>query len=149
MVDIIRIPNISRYTQEIINDELILTPKKICIEEEDLNKLCLKSSKINNCTVIYNVDIISNKNRYRSILNDIWKSMPAQKILQNTTFNCKLTDEKGLNGYNWNKDLNMSIQGKDANSTMFEVIKMVKLNKYGLDISITLKEGETIYFKIE
>ena len=33
--------------------------------------------------------------------------------------------------------------------TMVEVIKMVKLNKYELDISITLKEGEIIYFKIE
>ena len=149
MVDIIRIPNISKYTQEIINDELILTPKKIYIEEEDLNKLCLKSSKINNCTVIYNVDIISNKKRYRSILNDIWKSMPTQKILQNTTFNCKLTDEKGLNGYNWNKDLNMSIQSKNSNSTMIEITKMVKLNRYSMDISITLKEGKTIYFKID
>lgn len=149
MVDIIRIPNISRYTQEIINDELILTPKKICIEEEDLNKLCLTSSNINECKVKNYENIISNKNRYRSILNDIWKSMPTQKLLQNTTFNCKLSDEKGLNGYNWNKDLNMSIQGKDANKTMVEVIKMVKLNKYELDISITLKEGEIIYFKIE
>ena len=43
----------------------------------------------------------------------------------------------------------MSIQSKDANLTMIELIKMVKLNKYDLDISITLKEGEIIYFKIE
>ena len=71
-----------------------------------------------------------------------------QKILQNTTFNCKLTNEKGLNGYDWNKDLNMSIQGKNANLTMIEIINMIKLNKYNMDISITLIEGKEIYFKI-
>ena len=69
------------------------------------------------------------------------------KILQNTTFNCKLTNEKGLNGYDWNKDLNMSIQGKNANLTMIEIINMIKLNKYNMDISITLIEGKEIYFK--
>jgi len=29
MSEIIRIPNIEKYTQEIINGELILTPKKV------------------------------------------------------------------------------------------------------------------------
>lgn len=148
MSDIIRIPNISKYTQEIINDELILTIRKIYIEEEDFNKLCLKSSKINECNIKNNNNIISIQKKYRSILNDIWKTIPTQKILQNTTFNCKLSDEKGLNGYNWNKDLNMSIQSKNANSTMIEIIKMVKLNKYSLDMCIELKDSKEIYFKI-
>ena len=148
MSDIIRIPNISKYTQEIINDELILTLRKTYIEEDEFNKLCLNSSVINKCSINNNDDIISTKNRYRSILNDIWKTMPTQKILQNTTFNCKLTNEKGLNGYTWNKDLNMSIQGKNANSSMIEIIKMVKLNKYSLDMSIKLKDSKDIYFKI-
>ena len=148
MSDIIRIPNISKYTQEIINDELILTLRKTYIEEKEFNKLCLKSSKINECNIKNNDNIISTQKKYRSILNDIWKSMPTQKILQNTTFNCKLTNEKGLNGYDWNKDLNMSIQGKNANLTMIEIINMIKLNKYNMDISITLIEGKEIYFKI-
>ena len=148
MSDIIRIPNISKYSQEIINDILILTPKKIYVNESDLKQYCLTSSKINTCIVKNNNIIISNQRRYRSILNDIWKTMPAQKILQNTTFNIKLTDEKSLNGYDWNKDLKMSIQGRNANLTMIEIIKMVKLNRYSLDMSIQLKEGKEIYFKI-
>ena len=149
MSDIIRIPNISKYKQEIIDDELILTLRKIYIDEEEFNKLSLTSSKINECTVKNNENIISYQKRfYRTILNDIWKTMPAQKLLQHTTFNIKLTDEKSLNGYDWNKDLKMSIQGKDANLTMIEIIKMVKLNRYSLDMSIQLKEGKEIYFKI-
>jgi len=70
------------------------------------------------------------------------------KILQNTTFNMKLTNEKGLKGYDWNNDLNISIQGKDANLTMLEIIKMIKLNKYHFDISITLNDGNIVHFKI-
>uniref|UniRef100_A0A6C0C516 Uncharacterized protein n=1 Tax=viral metagenome TaxID=1070528 RepID=A0A6C0C516_9ZZZZ len=79
MSDIIRIPNISKYTQEIINDELILTLKKIYLKEDTFNNICLKSSKVNECIVKCGDEIISNKNRYRSILNDIWISMPTQK----------------------------------------------------------------------
>ena len=149
MSDIIRIPNISKYKQEIIDDELILTLRKKYIDEEEFNKLSLTSSKINECTVKNNENIISYQKRfYRTILNDIWKTMPAQKLLQHTTFNIKLTDEKSLNGYDWNKDLKMSIQGRNANLTMIEIIKMVKLNRYSLDMSIQLKEGKEIYFKI-
>ena len=148
MSDIIRIPNISKYSQEIINDILILTPKKIYVNESDLKQYCLTSSKINTCIVKNNDIIISNQRRYRSILNDIWKTMPAQKILQNTTFNIKLTDEKGYKGYDWNDDLKMSIQGREANLVLKEIINMIKLNNYSLEILITLKEGEVIYFNI-
>jgi len=148
MVDIVRIPNISKYTQEIINDELILIPKKTYVDESDLKNICLTSSKINECVVKNNENIISTQKRYRSILNDIWKTMPAQKILQNTTFNIKLTDEKGFKGYDWNDDLKMSIQGRETNLVIIELINMIKLNNYSLEISITLKEGEVIYFNI-
>ena len=37
MTELIRIPNIENYTQEIINGELILTPKKQYITENELN----------------------------------------------------------------------------------------------------------------
>ena len=85
MVDIIRIHNISRYTQEIINDELILTPKKICIEEEDLNKLCLKSSKINERKVKNNENITS---IIRFILNNTSGTWNGNlEILIKTTYN--------------------------------------------------------------
>tara|TARA_B110000208_G_scaffold82666_1_gene105185 strand:- start:26 stop:457 length:432 start_codon:yes stop_codon:yes gene_type:complete len=85
MVDIIRIHNISRYTQEIINDELILTPKKICIEEEDLNKLCLKSSKINERKIKNNENITS---IIRFILNNTSGTWNGNlEILIKTTYN--------------------------------------------------------------
>ena len=74
--------------------------------------------------------------------------MPTQLILQNTTFNMKLTDEKGLNGYNWDDTIKLSIQSKDSNGTMKEIIKMIKINSYNFVIHIKLEDGAEIKFKI-
>lgn len=61
----------------------------------------------------------------------------------------KLTNENGEKGYNWNSDINISFQGKDSNGTIKEIINMVKLNNYSLNISIKLETNEIINFKIE
>ena len=158
MTGIIRIPDISRYKQEIINNELVLTP--IIIEEEEeeeeevityitedeLYNTSLNHSKILKCIIQNKDDIISNKTRYRSICIDLWKTMLPTKILQNTTMNMKLTNENGKKGYVWNSELHISIQGKDANDTIIEIINMVKLNKYSIHISIKLKSDIIINF---
>jgi hypothetical protein len=71
--------------------------------------------------------------------------MPIQKILQNTSFNIKLTND-GINGYRWVNDLNISFQGKDACGTIKEIIKMIHLNKYSIDICIGLQTSQILYF---
>ena len=149
MDGVIRIPNIQSYTQEIINGELIITPKIQYITETELAHTSLTSSKLIECVIQNNDDIISNKTKYRSLLIDIWKTMPTQKIIKNTNFNCRLGNEKGEKGYNYNDDLKMSIQGKDSNHTMKEIISMVRLNNYKIYMSIKLDSGQIIYFKVE
>ena len=54
--------------------------------------------------------------------------MPTQKILLETTFNFKLSNENGYNGYLWCEDINMSFQNKDAKNTIIEILKMIKVN---------------------
>ncbi len=146
----IRIENIENYTQEIINGTLILTPKvskEIYITEEELILSNLSHSIIFNCSIMNNKnEIISNKTKFFSILIDIWKSIPTQKILQTTTFNMKLTNENGLKGYNWNSELNLSIQRKDSNNTFKEIINMIKTNNYSLEIKIKLENERIINF---
>lgn len=148
MAEIIRIQNIESYTQEIVNGTLILTPKQNYITEDELSRTLLTKSTITDCIVRNGEEIISEKRKYRSVLDDIWKSMPTQKILQTTTFNMKLTDEKGVHGYNWCPTLHMSIQGKDSNNSMKEIIHMIKVNKYSMKISIQLETGKIVLFKI-
>ena len=100
MNNIIRIPNINNYRQSIINNDLILTPIYNYISIDELLDLNLTNSRINYC-IITDIDeeIISNSNKYFRILIDIYKSLSASFILQNTTFNIKLTNEDGNKGY--------------------------------------------------
>ena len=84
----------------------------------------------------------------RGIMINIWKSMYLQDILDNTTFNIKDTVEKGAKGYHYQKDLNFSFQSKGANDTWKEIIKMVGLNQYQMDISLQLPDGKKIHYKL-
>lgn len=150
MSDIIRIPNIENYTQEIINGELILTPKYSYITEDELNRTILTRSTVLYCLIKNGEDIISSdKLRLRTILNDIFEYMPTQKILQTTTFNMKLTNENGAKGYNWCSKLNLSIQGKDNNGTMKEILNMIKVNNYSIQMTIELDTKKIIKLNIE
>ena len=47
-----------------------------------------------------------------------------------------------------NPCLKVSIQSKCANDTLMEIIRMVKFNKYTIQISIKLKTDKIIHFKI-
>jgi hypothetical protein len=147
MTELIRIPNIKNYTQEIINGELILTPKKQYITENELNMTQITHSTIEKCIIKKEEEIISTNTSYRSVLVDIFKSMPTQKILQTTTFNFKLTKENGEKGYNWCDDISMSFQNKDSKGTLKEILNMVNVNKFTIELSIKLETGRIVHFK--
>ena len=145
----IRIPNIENYIQEIINGELILTPKKQYITENELIMTQIKYSTIEECLIKQKEEIISTKKSYRGVLIDILKSMPAQQILQTSKFNFKLTNENGEKGYNWCNDINMSFQDKEALETLKEILHMIKVNNLTINLCIKLETGRIVYFKIE
>jgi len=149
MSDIIKISNISDYKQEIINNELILTPIYSYITENELYSKDLNNSIIENCLILDNDEIISDSIKYFRILIDIYKSMAASTILQNTKFNIKLTNENGFKGYTWCPEINMSVQRQDAIGTIKEIIKMIKINKYKINICIKLITNEKIKFKLD
>ena len=149
MTELIRIPNIENYTQEIINGELILTPKKQYMTENELNMTQITHSTIEECIIKKEEENISTNTSYRSVLVDIWKFMPTQKIIQTTTFNFKLTKENGEKGYKWCDDIHMSFQNKDATGTLKEILNMVKVNKLTIKLSIKLETGRIVHFKIE
>jgi hypothetical protein len=145
------IPNITNYTYKIRNNILYLSPipSKIYISESELAQLSLTSSNIIFCDIKdRSLNVITNKVKYNKILIDIWKQMLINNILQNTTFNFKLSDEKGYKGYIYNSDLKVSYQRKDANNTFTEIINMIKYNRFNIDISIKLKNNDIIHFKI-
>jgi hypothetical protein len=151
MNNIIRIPNISNYQQQIINNELVLTPISIfrLISLDELVNINLTNSNIIDCIITDNDNEIVPllNNTYRRILISIYRTLPASFILQNTTFNIKLTNESGYRGYTWHPEINMSIQGKDSNGTFKEIIRMINLNNYKIDIKIDLFNNEKINYR--
>ena len=149
MTELIRIPNIENYTQEIINGELILTPKTQYMTENELNMTPIKGSRIEECIIKKGKEIISTSDKYRRVLIDIWKSTSAKIIDENTGFKVKFTKETGEKGYHWCEDIKMSFQNKDAKGTLKEILNMVKVNKLTIELSIKLETGRIVHFKIE
>ena len=68
--------------------------------------------------------------------------MPVNQILQNTSFNFKLTNENKEKGYNWCPILKMSFQSKDSIGTFNEIKNMIKLLQYKIKITIKLKDNK-------
>ena len=119
------------------------------LTEDEILKLSLTNSKIVKCDVEHNGRSIStNKKNFRSILIDIWSTMPAEKIQEDSKYvNVRLTDEKGVNGYNFCSRINLSFQNRCATGTFKEIINMVKVNNYTISISIKLETDRMISFK--
>lgn len=145
---VIRVPNVANYRQETINGALVLIPLKKYITTAEFRQLNFGHSTIIECVVKNNTgQLISNKTKYLGILVDIWKSIPAQKVLQNTSFNIKLTDEKGVKGYNWQPEILMSVQGKAAHETCLEILNFITICSYSMEITIQLQTGQVINYK--
>ena len=109
-MEVIKIPNIANYSWDVFGGVLVLTPKKWNLNEEELYRTTLSKSKIMECNVSKEGFIISNETKYLPIVKDIWKTMPREKISEKTTFNLKDTNERGISGYDWDKNLRFSIQ---------------------------------------
>lgn len=93
------------------------------------------------------VHIVNNSKKsiaYKSILIALLASLPVQKMLKMTTCNIKLSDEKGANGYSWCQELQMSIQGRSATSTMCEILRLVELNQYYLLMMVKMQDGKIV-----
>lgn len=145
---IIEIDNIENYTYQIKNNKKILYPKDKYLTYEELLISNIIKSKIIKCNITNKKFecISSNKKKYATVLLDIWKTMPIQKIIQNTTFNIKLTNEN-TKGYRWIDELKYSFQSKDARGTLKEIIHMCNINCYNIEIEIQLENEDIINFK--
>tara|TARA_A100001035_G_C27767208_1_gene494287 strand:+ start:222 stop:749 length:528 start_codon:yes stop_codon:yes gene_type:complete len=126
-----------------------ITPKQYMTEKE-LNMTQFTNSKIEKCIIKNKNEIISEgKTKFQPVLSDVWNYMSSpEKIKKYTTFNIKETNKNGKRGYTWCNDIKLSFQRKDATGTLKEIINMVKVNKLTIDLSIKLKTGRIVHFKI-
>ena len=136
--------------------ETLEEPRIKYISEEQFKKVNFTHSEIQQCEIRNrNGDLISDNITYRGICRDIWKSMKTTKMIKHTTFNYKnLIEQKEPigNGFKWCKEAGLYIQDKNANGTILEILNMVNVQRYTIEISIQLKDSDKkdikkIYFK--
>jgi len=113
---------------------------------EELEAIDFRGSAIVRCRVTGGdkTTVITEQTECTAALVDVWATMCAQKVLQNTSFDFKLTDENGAEGFHWSDALRMSFRRQDATATMREIRRMVELNGYSMDMTVRLRNGSRV-----
>ncbi len=110
--------------------------------------MSFRHSTIDHCTIKHKAtgeEISTGKKNFKHVLIDVFATMPIPLLCQVTNFNLsKKYDMHGEKGYYWNEQLGLSIQGKDATATMREIVRLVELNEYSLDIVLKLFDGSRV-----
>jgi len=136
------IPNIEPNIEEnhiAINDIKYLTKQEI----DKLDKKELLKSSIIKCKI--NDDDIKNKN-YMSILKHIYDKLEKQNIIDNTIL---INKEGNINtkDFNYIKKHNLSVKSPCVFSKFQEIINMVNINKWNMEIQIKLNNEKIINIK--
>lgn len=135
----------SKYEPNKEHDDYKSFNYKEFLKNNEFPKYDFTNSKIiENSITTYNDIIISNNKNYSSILKDIYLSMPIHKIPLRATF-ITLGNVKGKGTYIPN--LNMTIKGNNANTTIKEIINLIEINNYKINIKIKLSTGDEITLK--
>ena len=114
------------------------------ISKEDLMKKDLAHSKIV-YSRINNFDIYKFNLSYKGVLKILYGMIPKETIVEHTKFNIKKYKFND-NGYKWDEDLGLSIQGKDAKHTLAEIVMFTEIQKFNMYIMIELENEEIIEY---
>jgi len=144
MDNTITIPNIQEFSQQIINGNLVLTRTTPFINEATLFQKNLRGSTIVECKIN---NINNDMHKYKKLLIYLYSTTDIETILQNTILNISQQEiyDKGFEYYN---QLGVSIQGADARRTLKEIINIIKIKNYSMELKIKLKNDEIIRFII-
>lgn len=144
MDNTITISNIQEFKQQIINGNLVLTRIIPFINEATLFQKNLLGSTITECK-INNVN--NDIHKYKKLLIYLYSTTDTGTILQNSTLNISQEEihDKGFKYYN---QLGVSIQGACARRTLKEIINIVKIKNYSMELKIKFNNDEVIRFII-
>jgi len=144
MSNTIVINNIEEFTQEVVNGGLVLTRIVPFLDESTLFQRDFCGSKIIGCK-FNGVQI--NLRKYKKLLVFIYSTVDKETILQHTILNI-VEAELRTKGFRYYNQWELSIQGVDARKTLKEIINIIKVKSYQLELKIKLKTGELIGFSI-
>ena len=142
------IPDIDQYTIEIRDNTLFLHRKIRDLTSDELSSMSFAHSTLVHCIVQHTTNgqaiISTDRTKFRHVLTDVFAAIPMPLLRQVTTFKMEPTNMHGVNGYQWCEPLGLSIQGKDATSTLREIVRLVELNQYSLEVVVELRSGDRV-----
>lgn len=114
-------------------------------QARDVMSMSFSYSKIVQCTIQNSNKsprmVSRERTSYRSVLIDVFTSFP-QPV--STRFKVVSGNMYGVNGYQWCKALDISVQNKSATDTLREIVQLVRDNQYSLAMVVDLQNGETV-----
>jgi hypothetical protein len=144
MNNTITIPNIQEFRQQIINGNLVLTRIIPFIDEATLFQNNLRGSTIVECKINNNNN---NIHKYKKLLIYLYSITDIKTILQNTILNIS-QEEKYEKGFEYYNQLGVSIQCAEARRILKELINIIKIKNYSMELKIKLKNDDIIRFII-
>ena len=127
---------IEEYITIKINNEIDYNNCMFLIKDNNFAFSKIKDVFINNV----NIKVVS----YKQIINSIYREINnVDKILEHTKMSI-VQYEKNTSGYKYNKELNISIQGVDANTAILEIVRQCFYNTISCCITIELKDNTMI-----
>jgi len=141
------IKNINNYSIKIVNNDMIICKNELELELITYNELMKKN--LRNSKIIYvKIDnqLIPNITKYKKLIKYIYTKLDRQTIINNTLINISI-EEINDRGYQFESDINLSIQGTDAKTSLKEIINQITKNNQIIEIKIKLKSLEEIIYK--
>ena len=140
MANEITIPNIHEFTQQVINGSLVLTRINPIITEAELFQKNLRGSMITECKIN---NVVIDVKKYRKLLIHLYSTTDRNTILQNTILNI-VALEKYDKGFEYYAEIGLSIQGADSRRTLREIINIIRLKGWSLELKIILVSTDII-----
>ena len=144
MDNTITIQNIQEYTQQISNGNLILRRINPFVDEATLFQKNLRGSTISECKIN---NINNDIKKYKKLLIYLYSTTDTETIKQNTILNIS-EQERYDKGFEYYTKIGLSIQGADTRRTLKEIINIIKIKNYSMELKIKLKNDEVIRFII-
>ena len=124
------------------NDNGDITLKKITtikitnesdLQSHDFTTSCITSCIINDCFI--------GRQPYKGVLDRVYKTIgDGVKIIKHTTLNMS-TLERNDKGFQYNKDIGISVQGVSCNRCISEIVSQCIKNAISINMNIKLNNG--------
>lgn len=142
------IDNISKYNISFNNNTLKIV--KVYDNIDDMNIIDFTKSKICNCIIKSNKNIISNKEKYACIIKDLFDFSSLDYIYNKF---------KGSKSYNfdtnervkdmvWNEKHKFAYYRNDANKSMKYIFEIIREKSLNINIRILLESGKYLHYNI-